>query len=443
MVKPISTSIVDEVLNLANLLDKKIVDERKRRPFNMNIIDELHANENAHTRILLKLLQYSVGGEFPVLQSFLSMANSILMEDYNGAPVKTAYKKAEIIYGQDYIDGLILGEGQAVIIENKIHNAIDQNAQIERYINTVHQHGIKNERIFVIYLTRNGAKEVQDFSLTKEAKKWLDYNEKHSGRFIRMNYRDHIIKWLQDDVLPYCPFKEDLLISAIKQYIDHLEGITGIRKKDLAMNESIKHYLFEKIGVDTSEERTVWNTLTAEREKIQAVLNTVDNIRKEMSDAAYRQLIAWSTEKLNDITSTSQEWNSCIGGSFVQNLNNQWHRLIHFEWWELYPDDFAKPGFEFRFGLHLEGNYTKMRENVKIDFLDILKGIPGLQIFNEPGVKLKHGSALFEKTYYLGENSFFDTPDSIKKEFVQRVCNEYSVFIKTFDEYIKSGLLKI
>ena len=46
----------DELIALINqfLLEKK----KHKTPFHLNVIDELHANENAHSRILIKLLQY-------------------------------------------------------------------------------------------------------------------------------------------------------------------------------------------------------------------------------------------------------------------------------------------------------------------------------------------------------------------------------------------------
>ena len=45
--------------------------EENLLPFHFNVIDELHANENAHTRILQKILQYKYQNEYPFLLSFL------------------------------------------------------------------------------------------------------------------------------------------------------------------------------------------------------------------------------------------------------------------------------------------------------------------------------------------------------------------------------------
>lgn len=428
----ITESIIDRVLETVSDVDERIKREQSRRPFNMNIIDELHANENAHTRILVKLLKYPSGGSYPILSSFLRMANDILSEDPEVKPINPDIKKPVIQFGQEFIDGLILGEGQGIIIENKIHYAVDQDAQIETYIKRVQEHGIKNDRIYVIYLTRNGSKEIQDYSLTEWAKGILKCDDEHTGRFIKMNYRDHIIKWLKEDILPNCSIKEDLLISAIKQYIDHLEGITRTRKNDNNMNEEIKRYLLKKLNVDSENKDSVWDKLTEERGQIQSVLDTIDNIRKEMSDAAFKQLADFSVEVMEDITSSSGEWRTYIGPHYIQILNNNWPDTAHFEWWPLVPDDFSAQELEIKFGFHLERNLTKKREAIKNEIIDSLKSIPEIQIFKEGNTKLKHGSALFEKTYYFGNVSFFEASEAHKKDFIRNVFSEYKDFIGAF-----------
>ena len=129
-------------------------------PYHFNVIDELHANENAHTRILQKLLLYKQKDTYIFLESFF---NKMIPR-----PIKLSNPKIE--FNQDFIDLLIEDKETnfACIIENKIHYATDQDKQIERYINTVKEnHGISD--IFVIYLTSDGNKEVSDISLTINA----------------------------------------------------------------------------------------------------------------------------------------------------------------------------------------------------------------------------------------------------------------------------------
>lgn len=45
---------------------------KSQLPYHINVIDLLHANENAHSRILLKLLQQSYKGKYEILESFVN-----------------------------------------------------------------------------------------------------------------------------------------------------------------------------------------------------------------------------------------------------------------------------------------------------------------------------------------------------------------------------------
>ena len=55
--------------------------EKKKLPFHINIIDELRADENAHSRILAKFLMYEdlISREYDIFKSFIGY----LVENYN------------------------------------------------------------------------------------------------------------------------------------------------------------------------------------------------------------------------------------------------------------------------------------------------------------------------------------------------------------------------
>lgn len=224
------------LLNLAKEISEII---NKSRVYNANIITELHANENAHSRILRMFLQYDDGKkEFPILRKFLEIPKVKKIFGNKG------FKNPVFSNEQERIDVLIEEPGSfAVIVENKIKGATDQERQLERYIESVESHDISSDNIYAIYLTDNGEKIVDECSLTKKAKKKLNYNgSEDMGRFIPMNYRYDILPWLEKEVLPNCIEKEELLISALKQYIDYLKCMFGITE-----NEEQKILIMEKL----------------------------------------------------------------------------------------------------------------------------------------------------------------------------------------------------
>ena len=61
---------VAENIELAKALGDYYKEQEAALPFHINVIDELHANENAHTRILTHLLKYKEDGKHVILSSF-------------------------------------------------------------------------------------------------------------------------------------------------------------------------------------------------------------------------------------------------------------------------------------------------------------------------------------------------------------------------------------
>ena len=249
----------------------------RNRVYNANIITELHANENAHSRILRMFLQYDDGKKkYPILGKFLDIPK--VKQVFGNKEFKSPVFTNE----RERIDVLIEEPSSfAIIIENKIYGAPDQDTQLERYIESVESHGISSDNIYAIYLTDNGEKIVDECSLTKKAKKKLNYNgSEDMGRFIPLNYRYDILPWLEKDVLPNCAYNEDLLISALKQYIDYLKCMFGIIE-----NEEQKILIMEKLkedlGIKGCDVEAVGVCFTA-IEQLENLKNRIDGISVEI-----------------------------------------------------------------------------------------------------------------------------------------------------------------
>ena len=265
------------LLNLAKEISEII---NRNRVYNANIITELHANENAHSRILRMFLQYDDGTKsYPVLKRFLEIPKikNVLS---SSVVFKTPYFANE----QERIDVLIEEPHSfAIIIENKIKGATDQKRQLERYIESVNAHGdgVPYDNIYAIYLTDNGEKIVDECSLTDNAKNYLGYNDEcDMGRFIPLNYRYDILPWLEKEVLPNCAYNEDLLISALKQYIDYLKCMFGIIE-----NEEQKILIMEKLkkeigisGNDLESVEKCFKTI----EELECLKNRIVELKKDI-----------------------------------------------------------------------------------------------------------------------------------------------------------------
>ncbi|MBR0100987.1 MAG: PD-(D/E)XK nuclease family protein [Treponema sp.] len=152
----------DKVL-LANIITAFLQAQKDNQRFlhyNLNLIEECHANENAHTRILLKLLNFEdSNGDKIFLKDFILLLNEQL-EKYSIA--ENSKSQSYSIAGQfAYIDGYICSEEYAIILENKINGAVDQFEQIQSYIQKIENQTYNVDKIFVVYLTNDGSKKSQ------------------------------------------------------------------------------------------------------------------------------------------------------------------------------------------------------------------------------------------------------------------------------------------
>lgn len=346
IVEPVMISycnVCAENMEIAKVLADFYENQKENLPFHINVIDELHANENAHTRILTRLLKYKTDGKYAMLASFLSLIPDFCEseDDINASNVS---------FNQDFIDCLIECQNKfAIIIENKIHNAQDQGKQIERYVLTELSRGIPEEKIWTIYLTSDGRKKVSDESLTPKAKSILQ------DRFLTMDYRHNILPWLKDSILPNCKLREDWLITALKQYIDHLEGIFGLRSSQSELRKNMDRKVLSSLGISrdmsNSEKYSRIREFTHHIESLQNILETSSN---NLVKPVIEKLKDCTAEVFSEICPDQEiDFYDGLSSNFFQVFIQEWSRNVHFEWIPL-NNRKLMCGTNYTFVVHIE-----------------------------------------------------------------------------------------
>ena len=200
--------------NLQKLIEKIKKKKCEACTHQFNLLDELHANENAHTRILVRLLQIP-----SLLYSFLMYLKESFAEQAQFDIPDQLYP-SDVSEFSDYIDAKIETKNFCIIIENKINNAVDQDRQIERYVSAVKS---QNKNICVLYLTLDGTKDPTSNSIGES-----------DVPVIKINYKKHILNWLENKITFSVSdtLQQPFLQSGILQYIDHLKGRLGERKNE-------------------------------------------------------------------------------------------------------------------------------------------------------------------------------------------------------------------
>ena len=235
-------------------------------PYHLNVIDELHANENAHSRIFAKLLQQkTIENRYEILESFVEY----LTEQKANFLQNIKVENPKITQEEKRIDLWIRDKTYAIIIENKIHYATDKERQLERYIQKTREEGFRDEQIFVIYLSPE-AEEPNEQS-------WGECKNEFQDRYFNLSFCDNILQWLKEKVLPNIRLKDLFLRSAIEQYIDHLGGMFDLRTINNKMNMELKEFIKQELQLNSNSIENI-NKLLAKREEINNVSNLIEQL---------------------------------------------------------------------------------------------------------------------------------------------------------------------
>lgn len=272
LLQDIQLAVEEECKSLLDFVSefaKRYEEEKRKLPYHLNVIDELHINENAHSRILMKLLCYQNDkGEYEILQSLLEY-----MQKKKEAFSNIKVKKPKITQEEQRIDLWVRDEGYAIIFENKIYNAIDQEEQICRYIEKTKAEGYSVENIYVIYLSQDGKEP--------EEQTWGNYKEEFKDRYLNLSFRYNILPWLREHVLPNISLKDVYLKCAIKQYIDYLEGLFNLRTIQKQMIMELNDFIKENLNLNDKSPQKCLEILKKKKDCLQELTTAIERLRNE------------------------------------------------------------------------------------------------------------------------------------------------------------------
>lgn len=289
-----------KILSFAKEFHEKYRIEKLKLPYHINIIDELHINENGHSRILTKLLMYQdLAGEYVFLQSLINYikrhTRSIEFDALNiSQPIITQEVQRIDLWVRDKVKN-----GNAIIFENKVNKARDQETQLSRYIEKTIKDHYKLKDIFVVYLSNSGDEPDED--------SWGKYKEEFNGRYINLSFRDDIIPWLEK-VNGSINEKDELLRCAINQYLDYLKGLFEFRDTQKTFNMNIVNILKEKFEKEltskNNNERLAF--INEKRRGVIELESALNKLELEYRDATFketeRQLLDKYSEVLKEVS---------------------------------------------------------------------------------------------------------------------------------------------
>lgn len=253
-------------------------EEESKLPFQLNLLDDLKINENAHSKFLIRILAHK-----PALIHFLQFLYDKRDFRFDTGKIKNPILTAEKMR----MDGLIREQKEyAIIIENKIHGASEQQHQIARYIDKCEKVGFAKHQIYVIYLTK-----FQDEAPTEQI--WGDNytQEAFHTRYIKISYHSEILPWIETYAATLPP-KEELFKGALIQYADHIKSVVNIPKDREKMNHELRHFLSQELGLAGNQPENI----RILQEKFNEI-NELSSQMKQLLDTSKKELfIGWKNE---------------------------------------------------------------------------------------------------------------------------------------------------
>lgn len=280
--KEIEQKSAIESLTLINNFYQEYITQYEKKPYSINIIDEIGANENAHSRILSSILRiHNVRSEYFVLKSFFKM----LGEPFSNLEVSNGVK-VKITNEENRIDIKIRDINYSLIIENKIHGAKDQYRQIERYIETEHRL-YKYEQIYILYLTKLGGSPSED-SIN------INLINQFNERYREISYKNDILCWLKTllgDPVLYKTTQSAVASAAILQYIDHLEGMFMQREGEIEMNREISKWLEKELNINDQPPKSQVEVIIEKNNELNKLSDALNELLIQIIKNEFKRLI--------------------------------------------------------------------------------------------------------------------------------------------------------
>ena len=192
---------------------------------------------------------------------------------------------------------------------------------------------------------------------------WGRYNEMFKERYANVSFQYDVIDWLKNLVLPQCTIREELLISAIKQYTDYLEGLYNLRESQKQLYHMENEWLHE-INIEGKTFPEQLNEINNYIKKLEIGKSILLNYRNDHTKKIMNSFSSSSIEilgdtwKYKDSISNEQRWYYLYDSKWGTGSN------VHLEWSGVSIENLfiATDDYQYRIVLHVEGPFTNNKD---------------------------------------------------------------------------------
>ncbi len=284
---------VVELLELYDIIQDVKQEERKKVPYRFNVLIDANPLEPDVSKMLAGFFMQKTNGEYRILKSFVktfwgdSLATMIANPTISTEePVKGDYRIDILVYEKDKY---------AIVLENKIWDAIDQPHQLANYIDAMlsSRYGFDKEQVYVAYLPKTNDHE-PSLNSWKSQVGGGSYKDKFQDRYRLLDFTEKILPWLESSKAvqgisdnPHFEHSRFLFIDFLKRKLD-LDSIDKMEQKEI--EKKLKEHLYTDDAVaDTGKLLQMIDKLP--RIPMDEIVKRLKVLRKDRTKAAMQQWI--------------------------------------------------------------------------------------------------------------------------------------------------------
>ena len=391
-----------ELLKLYDIIQNVKQEERKKQPYRFNALIDANPLEPDVSKILAGFFMQKTKGEFRVLKHFVrTFWDANLAAMISNPTISTE----EVVIDECRTDILIYEKGKyAIVLENKIWDAVDQPHQLANYIDAMlsSRYGFSKEQVYVAYLPKTNDHE-PSLNSWKSQKGGGSYKDEFQDRYRLIDFAEKILPWLESSKAvqgideEYFVHSRVLFIDFLKRKLD-LDSIYKMEKKEL--EKRLREHLFTDDAVaDAGKLLQMIDKLP--RIPMDEVVKHLTKLRKESTVKAMQQ---WIDKLQVDYPDYVIHDDRC-GAHMAVGVHVP-YKEIH-EFFAVFIWNFHKSD-KLSVGIALTNNGTPYRKEIEPKVGDLVHSKKGFQ----QGVEwLYHKTVSYEEAYPLLQELVRELPN--------------------------------
>ena len=265
--------VLGDVLKLHDEIDKIKQAVEEQQPNQVNSIQDLMPDEPKISSILAGLFRQKNNGSYQVFSSFINYC-------FKGSfpyEIEKPFIQAEVeVKDSKRIDILAYEKGKyAIVVENKIWNAVEQPNQLTNYIKGMREpkYGFTDEQIYIVYLPSTDEHSPTHISWNKL------YQQSYASRYKSISFKEGILEWLGLDELDN--IDDECFAHSRFLFVDYLKKVFNLTETDNMEKLKIEEYIREVLELKDNDNGYNVAKLTAKCNEIRDCMNQLERMRRE------------------------------------------------------------------------------------------------------------------------------------------------------------------